>query len=155
MLPLEQFSQLVSCAPLVSIDLVVKNSEGQVLLGLRNNRPAQGFWFVPGGRILKNESIPVAFSRLAHVELGRDVSIGQSRFLGVYQHFYQDSFCGDDTSTHYIALGHELVLDCALNNLPCAQHNHYRWFGIQELLASEAVHQYTRDYFISAATEPV
>ena len=49
------FSTVIASTPLVPIDLVVKNHQSQVLLGQRLNRPAQGFWFVPGGRILKNE----------------------------------------------------------------------------------------------------
>jgi colanic acid biosynthesis protein WcaH len=39
----------------VSVDLVLVRDGREVLLGLRTNRPAQGSWFVPGGRILKNE----------------------------------------------------------------------------------------------------
>ncbi|WP_259346526.1 NUDIX domain-containing protein [Vibrio rotiferianus] len=50
--------------PLVSIDLVIENAQGQTLLWLHNNRPAQGFWFVPGGRVLKGESLKDAFLRL-------------------------------------------------------------------------------------------
>jgi colanic acid biosynthesis protein WcaH len=46
------FKTVIASTPLISIDLVVKNTKGEYLLGYRNNRPAQGFWFVPGGRIL-------------------------------------------------------------------------------------------------------
>ena len=47
MLELETFKTVVASTPLVSIDLIVRNRQGQVLLGLRTNRPAQGGWFVP------------------------------------------------------------------------------------------------------------
>lgn len=50
------FETVVASAPLISIDLLVENEQGQYLLGLRKNRPAQGYWFVPGGRVQKNES---------------------------------------------------------------------------------------------------
>jgi colanic acid biosynthesis protein WcaH len=43
------FSTVIKSTPLVSIDLVVKNNRGQTLLGQRLNKPAKGFWFVPGG----------------------------------------------------------------------------------------------------------
>ncbi|WP_338062250.1 NUDIX domain-containing protein [Vibrio variabilis] len=65
----ETFTTVIESTPLVSIDLLIENSKGQVLLGLRNNRPAQGFWFVPGGRILKNEKLDDAFMRLCQEEL--------------------------------------------------------------------------------------
>ncbi|WP_188925660.1 NUDIX domain-containing protein [Shewanella algicola] len=61
---------MIENTPLVSIDFVVYNQKGEVLLGKRNNRPAQGGWFVPGGRIKKDELMSAAFKRLAKNELG-------------------------------------------------------------------------------------
>lgn len=51
------FETVVASTPLISIDLLVKNKKGEYLLGLRNNRPAQGYWFVPGGRIQKTKHL--------------------------------------------------------------------------------------------------
>ena len=45
MLELEMFKAVIASTPLVSIDLIVMNSQGEILMGLRNNRPAQGYWF--------------------------------------------------------------------------------------------------------------
>ena len=145
----ETFRTVVRSAPLVSIDLVVINSQGQVLLGQRTNRPAQGFWFVPGGRILKNEAMAAAFLRLSKAELGFASELGDAEFLGVYEHFYTDNFSGTDFSTHYVVLGYRLVHDRDLNSLPDAQHHSYRWFDIAELLASVQVHDNTKAYFLS------
>lgn len=47
------FETVIVYTPLVSIDLLVKNRKGEYLFGLRKNRPAQGYWFVPGGRLQK------------------------------------------------------------------------------------------------------
>lgn len=52
-LPLDTFKTVIESTPLVSIDLIVLNSEGKILLGKRLKHPAQGYWFVPRGRILK------------------------------------------------------------------------------------------------------
>ena len=145
----ETFRTVVRSAPLVSIDLVVINSQGQVLLGQRTNRPAQGFWFVPGGRILKNEPMAAAFLRLSKAELGFASELGDAEFLGVYEHFYTDNFSGTDFSTHYVVLGYRLVHDLDLNSLPDAQHHSYRWFDVAELLASVQVHDNTKAYFLS------
>ena len=147
MLELDTFKTVVASTPLVSIDLVVRNSRGEVLLGLRNNRPAQGYWFVPGGRIRKDESFAMAFARLTEGELGIAVPMAEARFLGTYQHFYTDNFSGDDFTTHYVVLGYELTLDISLDNLPEDQHRGYRWLAVKELLGSEQVHQHTKDYF--------
>lgn len=142
----KEFSNVLKNTPLVSIDLVVFNTSGQVLLGKRTNRPAQGYWFVPGGRILKNEPLQTAFERLTVCELGKKLDYSHSTLLGAYDHFYQDSIFGDAPSTHYVALAHKVTLKEELE-LPKQQHSEYRWFSIAELLTEETVHENTRAYF--------
>nr|WP_241903865.1 GDP-mannose mannosyl hydrolase [Vibrio breoganii] len=141
------FKTVVASTPLVSIDLVIKNCDGQVLLGERTNRPAQGYWFVPGGRILKDETFDDAFKRMTGVELGVELSFSAALFLGPYEHHYSDNFSGDEFSTHYVVLGYEVVLDLELSELPSEQHKSYRWWDVDELLGSDLVHQNTKDYF--------
>jgi colanic acid biosynthesis protein WcaH len=70
----QEFTEVIDRTPLVSIDLVVENEKGEKLFGLRTNRPAKDYWFVPGGRILKNEKLDDAFSRLTLNELGVEIS---------------------------------------------------------------------------------
>ena len=140
------FTSIVANTPLISIDLLIRNSQGEVLMGKRINRPAQGKWFVPGGRILKDESIPVAFSRLVYDEIGLSTAINEGRFLGVYEHFYPDNFSGNKFSTHYIVLGYQLSIDLSLELLPKEQHDIYRWWGIDELLKSDEVHLHSKWY---------
>ena len=79
------FKTVIASTPLISIDLVVKNTKGEYLLGYRNNRPAQGFWFVPGGRILKDETMDDAFIRLCKDELGVALMRQQAFFLGPFE----------------------------------------------------------------------
>ncbi len=144
----EIFTTIVQYTPLVSIDMVVRNKVGQVLLGKRTNRPAKGSWFVPGGRINKNEKMEDAFDRILIDELGESISFSNARFLGTYQHFYTDYFGGADISTHYVVLAYELSMDIAIDSLPREQHSDYRWVGVQELRAAQNVHHHTKNYFI-------
>ena len=58
----DDFAHIVRYAPLVSIDLIVRDLEENVLLGLRANEPAKNTYFVPGGVIRKNETIQEAFT---------------------------------------------------------------------------------------------
>ena len=143
-----QFQQVVAATPLISIDLIVRNEFGLVLLGRRLNRPAQGFWFVPGGRVRKDERLNDAFWRLTEEELGIVASRDNARFLGPYEHFYVDNFSGEDFSTHYVVLGYELAWLGQHNLLPVSQHDQYRWFSVDELLQDPCVHQHTKDYFL-------
>jgi colanic acid biosynthesis protein WcaH len=106
----DTFRTVINSTPLISIDLVVRDSSGNIFLGQRLNRPAQGFWFVPGDRILNGESIANAFKRLTFVEL----DIVDAQYLGLYEHFYNDSIYTDehegiDISTHYVVNGFEVV----------------------------------------------
>ncbi|MGA1933814.1 GDP-mannose mannosyl hydrolase [Arcobacter sp. YIC-464] len=141
------FSSIIENTPLISIDLIVKNSKDEILLGQRLNKPAKGSWFVPGGRIYKDEPIEKAFKRLTLGELGKEFNINKASFKGIYQHFYNDNVFNDKFSTHYIALGFELEIKEKLS-LDRIQHEKQRWFNIQELLESQEVYDYVKDYFI-------
>jgi hypothetical protein len=66
----QDFERVVRCTPLVSIDIVVRSKDGQVLLGRRKNEPARNSFFVPGDRITKNERLEAAFRRITLAELG-------------------------------------------------------------------------------------
>lgn len=145
MLPLKTFKTVIESTPLVSIDLIVRNKNGNILLGKRTNRPAKGYWFVPGGRILKDESFGQAFKRLIKDELA--LSEAQPSFKGVYQHFYEDNFSEDKFSTHYVVLAYEITFDGDLLSLPDEQHNDYKWFEESELLINEDTHIHTKWYF--------
>ncbi len=65
MISIDKFKIIVDNTPLVSIDFIIENSEGNYLLGKRVNEPACGYWFMLGGRIFKNEKIEDAIKRLS------------------------------------------------------------------------------------------
>ena len=151
-LPLQDFATVVHSAPLVSIDLVVVRGGTEVLLGQRNNRPAQGYWFVPGGRIFKNEPMQHALQRIAESEIGIEpillkTSI-QPQFLGVYEHFYADSFAAQDSvTTHYVVLAHLLHVPTHFEpKHRDEQHQAWRWWTLAEARGSDEVHHFSRNY---------
>ena len=142
----EVFSSAIDAVPLVPLDFLVFDPEGRVLLGQRNNRPAKGWYFVPGGRIRKNETISAAFQRLTEAELCRLMHVSDARYIGFYEHFYDDSVFDERQSTHYIVNAFELDIDSRLT-LPRKQHSSYVWMTVEELMAHDKVHEYTKDYF--------
>jgi colanic acid biosynthesis protein WcaH len=150
-LPRELFGQVIDATPLVSIDLVIQDAQGQVLLGKRVNRPAKGFWFVPGGRVRKNEMLDEAFQRLTNIELGIELSRNDATLLGVYQHLYEDNALEiENVSTHYVVIAYKIKLNAALPNENVRlddQHSDQRWWSEQELLLSSEVHANTKAYF--------
>lgn len=144
------FGLVVAHAPLVSIDLVLRTDADEMLLGQRLNRPAQGYWFVPGGRVRKNERLGDALVRIVASELGQGVPTTGWRLLGAFQHLYEDSHvAGEEVSTHYVVLAVTLTLpglgaDWALAG--DGQHSSLRWWPAAELLDSAQVHHNTRAY---------
>lgn len=148
MLSREHWLQVVQRTPLISIDLILRDRDGRVLLGLRNNEPAKGTWFVPGGVIRKNELLDQAFARIAANELGVTLARSSARLKGVYEHHYSTNFAGVDAiSTHYVVLAHEIDVPQLPQSAPLDQHRELRPWTVADLLVAEDVHPYTQAYF--------
>lgn len=77
----EDFANAVRTTPLISLDFIIENEFGEFLVGKRTNRPAQEYWFVPGGRVLKDETLEQAFMRLTEEEIGQQFPITHGQFL--------------------------------------------------------------------------
>lgn len=138
------FKHVVANAPLFAIDFVMFNEQQQILVGQRKNAPAKGFWFVPGGRVFKNESLEQAFSRLSQQELGVEISREQADLLGLYDHLYTDSVMSETISTHYINATHVVRCQCEQLALPTEQHSEYRWLSMEQLEQDASVHFYSK-----------
>jgi len=147
------FAEIVEHTPLVSIDLIVRNRRGEVLLGLRNNEPAKDCWFVPGGRICKDERIPAALERVAWDELGVQVGAAAARFVGLFEHHYAENFAErPGFGTHYVVLAFAVDLERETSELPQGQHRRYRWSTVEKLLEAVDVHHYTKQHFRGGLT---
>ncbi len=143
-----EFAQVVRLTPLVSIDLILRDPDGKVLVVLRTNEPAKGLWFVPGGRIEKDERLADAFARILSVETGLSLPMARSRLLGVYEHFYDTNrFEAPGYGTHYVVIGRELRLDQRPDIKTDDQHSAVRWISPEEILAAPDVHENTKAYF--------
>jgi len=142
-LDIKVFKTMVDSTPLISIDLLIANNN-KTLLGKRKNNPAKGYYFSIGGRIYKNETIEQAIERISMEELRIKMN-GKSEFIGVFEHFYENSYF-DDISTHYVNLAYKCRVE-NIKDMPNEQHSEYQWFGVEELLNSKQVHPYVKDYF--------
>jgi colanic acid biosynthesis protein WcaH len=141
---------VVKHTPLVSVDLIVSRPNGEILLGYRKNKPAQNTWFVPGGKIMKDERISAALRRVARTELGVELNPDQARFKGVYEHLYTDNFAGaPGVSTHIVVIAFETLVTMEDKIIGDDQHAQFKWWSVPELLAAPDVHPYTKAYFKS------
>jgi colanic acid biosynthesis protein WcaH len=143
-----EIDTVIRLAPLIAIDLIIRNARQDALLGLRKNEPAKDCYFVPGGMILKNERLEDAFARLVKNETDHAASFDDARLIGVYEHFYDTNRSGNGGyGTHYVVLGYEYSWSTAAVPKPDDQHSELRWWPIAELLASARVHENTKAYF--------
>lgn len=144
----EDFENVIRLTPLVAIDLIVRSPEGKVLVGRRTYEPAKNVFFVPGGRITKNETRSAAFERISQEELGIKLALAQARFFMVNEHIYPTNRFGKaGFGTHYVTLAYEVSLSVETSALPKEQHGEYAWMSPAELLRSPDVHQNTKAYF--------
>jgi colanic acid biosynthesis protein WcaH len=142
------FSFVVRNAPLVSIDVIIMDPQEHALVGLRENEPAKGYYFVPGGAIRKNETIETAFGRIVFTETGLACSLKEANFVGVFEHIYEtNAFGHSDYGTHYVVLAYELLLGQRPRVTHDSQHADFRWMSGSELLSAESVHPNTKAYF--------
>ena len=68
----------------------------------------------------------------------------KSKFIGVFEHFYDDSVVGEKISTHYINLAYKLKVN-DLKEILKTHHSEYIWVSKEELLARDDVHKYVKE----------
>lgn len=71
-LPFEEFKAVYDKVPRLCVELVIQNNPG-ILLTKRDIEPAKGYWHLPGGTLLKGESVAEAADRIALEELGSTI----------------------------------------------------------------------------------
>ena len=145
----EDFKFVIEKTNLFALDLLVMNHGGQVLLGKRKNAPAKGFWFVPGGRVYLNESLKSAFERILVNETAIPLTnVKHISLYGLYDHLYENSSLEvSSLGTHYIVAAYKICIVGAPKLQSDGQHFDLKFFDVADLLASNDVHQFTKNYF--------
>ena len=69
LIPEKFYRKIVASMPVPCVDVVVTDG-GRFLLGKRRRKPAQGKWWLPGGRVLKMEHLERAARRHVVSETG-------------------------------------------------------------------------------------
>lgn len=87
----EEYDFIYSRVPRVTVDLLIKNREDQILLTQRTIEPYINHWHLPGGRIKFRESVGDAIKRIAKTELGIELKfvgkiVGICEYPDEYQH---------------------------------------------------------------------
>ena len=67
------YRQILAHMPIACVDVVIPSSRG-VLLVWRDNEPAKNQWWLPGGRVLKGETLADCAVRKAREEVGLEAT---------------------------------------------------------------------------------
>jgi len=145
----DAFAFVVRNAPLVAIDIIIRDPGGDILVGLRTNEPARNTFYVPGGCIRKNETVHRAFDRILTTETGLTASFDSAKLLGVYEHFYETNRFNDPRyGTHYVILAYEVTLNSRQEVTTDSQHSEVRWMSKEEMRLARDVHRNTKAYVL-------
>jgi colanic acid biosynthesis protein WcaH len=97
-----EYQQILQRVPVLCVDGIILNNRGQFLLVKRKNAPMLGEWWVPGGRVLKGETLEAAFRRKMREELGVDVRILMP--LGYFEVQHEDDPRGGPGGVHQVSV---------------------------------------------------
>jgi colanic acid biosynthesis protein WcaH len=120
----EEYKNALSAIPIVCVDCLVVNENGEYLLVRRANSPLKGEYWVPGGRLYKNERILDAVHRKMREEIGIGVDV--VTILGILEFFdspneYSEGGVHTISIVHLVKpLSHDIKLD--------DQHTDWGWF---------------------------
>ena len=140
---------VVDNMPIPAIDLLLFSKTKGLLMGKRINKPARNFYFVPGGRVFKNETRNSAIKRISSQELGISINSKDCTSIGIYDHFYEESIWENtDITSHYIV--EALLIRVDINEIKfniSSQHSESIWINESNINKAN-VHKYSKKYLI-------
>lgn len=139
------FRIILAVIPIAAVNIIIIKDD-RILLERRLNEPAKGYWFTPGGIILKGETVVEAAIRVCREETGLTVEL--DRLLGVFDEYYDKGYFTENIQAVlicYVAspLSGELKTDWQSDDI--------QWFPISSLpemtgeTVKKMIEQYKRD----------
>ncbi len=101
-IPSEEYKNFLTKMPIICVDCFVVNDQGEYLLVKRRNEPLKGEYWVPGGRLHKNEKLVDAVHRKMLEEIGVDVEIIKN--VGFYEEFFENTEQNAEGGVHSISI---------------------------------------------------
>ena len=130
-IPDEDYKKIMEIMPIPTVDIVIFHPDKtKVLLFLRKNKPAQGYYYALGGRIHKGESLTESAMRKAKEELHLTLEENDLFFGGVIDEFFEDSRF-DGVAMHSLNSFFGYVLgESAIWKFDTTQFEDAKWFDI-------------------------
>lgn len=115
-IPLALYEVITDSIPIPSVEAIIPEDNSLLFLK-RNNNPAKGYWWFPGGRIRKGETLEAALYREVKEETGLEVI--ENKFVNVYSRIFDERH---DITIAYLCKCKEDKI--VLND----EHSEYRYF---------------------------
>jgi colanic acid biosynthesis protein WcaH len=131
------YAEAVQNLPIPCVDVFLFNPASKsYLLVLRKDPPAKNFWWPPGGRVYKGETLAECAKRKCREELGlRFTDVTVIKNLGVVETFFPDSAW--NTQTHTINTLYLVLLNSeVVPNIDNTCQN-YKWVPIDTIPEGE------------------
>lgn len=142
----EVYKTILDNVPVPCVDLlIVKNKK--VFLIKRKNKPCQGFYWVQGGRMFKNEEMENCGIRKTASELNiPENKIRITKYIGTFSTEFSDSEQG--TASHTI----NITFQAEIDDIPISfddDHSDGKWFDINGDLPEDLKNNYIHHPYIS------
>lgn len=139
-IPSPLYQEILKSIPIACVDVAIM-SNGSILLVKRNDAPATGQWWLPGGRVLKGEMMRDTARRKAYEEVGLDCHIGP--IVHTAETIFEDGPNGIPVhSINSCFLAYSADNKVRLDS----HHSGYRWVSS----ISDELHPYVKDCLIGA-----
>ncbi len=97
----EEYEHIHAAVPIACVDIMLITPEEGFLLVKRSTEPAQGQWWLVGGRVYKNETLEEAARRKVREEIGIEIT-EVSKIGGGYETIFLEDPFGHGKGTHTI-----------------------------------------------------
>lgn len=125
----EMFQKFLAVLPIATVNVAIIKDD-KVLLVKRLNEPAKGYWYTPGGIILKGESLEDSVLRVCKEETGLNVE--SIKLIGVYTEHWREGYFTKNIQTVTACY---LAQPLSGNIKRDWQSSDIQWFPIDELPA--------------------
>lgn len=122
-----EYKKIMEYMPVVCVDGLIINENREFLLVKRKNEPLKNEYWLPGGRLHKNEKLEEAIKRKMTEELNIEVEIIKS--LGYFEEFFDNTVQEVNGGFHALSIVFLLKLKNANIKLD-NQSTDWKWFKV-------------------------
>lgn len=85
-----KFLESLRLCPRLTVELLIENNKKEILLLKRTSPPFKNYWHLPGGFLLKGESIEQCIKRISNEEVCSTLYKKDGKFVTLFENLYSD-----------------------------------------------------------------